>query len=337
MAINCLNDSTHRYYTVPISSDWDYGTTKKFTIIASTFSGGTNTSRSGVIATSPFTGNDGWAIRFNSKNSFSAILGSHGKGGTFFNNFLEKLVPVITVYSCDGITATSGSVYGASLPYGDIGPQTITDEGFSTANATFKADIAPLLVGAQYNSSYNVIEPCRTGISWVALFNNIAMNQDDIRKIMNNEVFVLDDLSPTNFWDFSTPDATITDKVNSRVATRVGTGWGSDLPDCLPYSRTQGGRGININLSKNDKSGRGNVSGVQAIITPVNGSGILLHGLSRTYSGMNVVDGVFKAPYSDMYESDEVHLVLYKSSEASPEDDLIFSGRAPVVSDIDNV
>lgn len=253
MAVNFGTTNTSRYYTVPDSTDFTLPDGDWTWIVVAKVEAGADPRF--LISTNTY----------GAANSFSLLIASGTNGlqtRVNTNALLEVLStqPATSVFHVFYVTRRSGFLYTGWKPVGGGAG----DE--SAAQAISGTSDGPNMTFA---SRFD-LEPTRMwrgAISWAAFIPGKALSAAEAGDLATGTTVLMS--SPyaaqvRNLWYFqsSTP-STITDSVNSRVATKFGTGYGADDSDPIPPIAGPATKGITLQLF-NGASNVGALTGIQA-------------------------------------------------------------------------
>lgn len=228
MAINFGSDNTSRRYTVPDNAAFTLNGSGSWTWLVVFKPNYANTDAKYIISTGGI----------QAANSYNMLLGgSTGNFGVSINT--DALVLTASPpASGTNYLGYSRNISG-TVRHGFYNLSTQAAAHTSNTSHT-TSDGTSLVFGAR--SDFDLLRHYRGSISWIALLNkglsdaelaNLAAGTDILMSVHSPNVVAL--------WDMSTSSAsTITDIVGGFVATKVGTGYGPDEADVLPFQAVKG-------------------------------------------------------------------------------------------------
>lgn len=256
MAVNFGSSNTSRYYSVPDNAlltlpngDWS--------VIATVKCSTPNTNGRYVVSTNTFS----------QANSFNFFLGTGTDTISTIYNTNTQLTAAgnVTnaVWSVVFVCRRANNIYVGWCPVD--GTLTVVSSGQAASGTS---DGIGYFIGARNDAGSPAANRYWNGsLGWLAHVSGYGVTTADIESIASGSG-VLNNANITNnlaaFWHFNTAAATITDSINSLVATRQSTGWSDDTEDVklAPTGATQT-RGITIQLF-NGASNVGSLTGIQA-------------------------------------------------------------------------
>lgn len=147
--------------------------------------------------------------------------------------------------------------------------------GSATVNETNGLAVSTASNGTSYiiggRNDLHVDRMWRGTIAWHAHVGGYGVTATDIQNIAQGAGILNNANITTNydaFWHFNTAAATVTDSVNSYVATRVGTGWSDEVDDPLIVPTGSGGgaiRGVQFTWQDASQLVGANLSNIQLV------------------------------------------------------------------------
>lgn len=278
MAVNFGSDNTSRRYTVPDNAAFTLNGAGSWTWL--------------VVFKPNYSNNDAkYIISTNNAsvdNSYNLLLAS--SGGNFGAVINTGALTLTTTPPASGgnFLGYSRNISGTVRHgYYNLSDQT----NYHSATTTHTtSDGTSLVFGAR--ADFDSLRHYRGSISWIALLNkglsdtelaNLSAGTDILMSVHSANVVAL--------WDMSTSSAsTITDIVSGFVATKVGTGYGADEPDVLPFQTAAATKGITLQLF-NGASNVGALTGIQAAFFDQPEPGDFLAPVFKTKTASTDVNG----------------------------------------------
>lgn len=239
MSIYFGSSNTTRYYTCPDHADFTL--TGGHTWLAVMAPDLTNTSEPKYLIST------GGIDVSNSANLFVTSSGS--SLGYSCNG---PTVQTTVAMSSGVFTLSYGRRISGNVSAGAINLTTKVHEKSPGATSSNTSNGGTLTIGGRNDLSNTRM--FRGWISWVALLN-VGLSDADLDALAAGTKKLVDDFNANivEYWDTTTPSATITGKKKGHVLTRSGTGYGTDGADPLPYS--SGSIAITFNGTAPNQSG----------------------------------------------------------------------------------
>ena len=251
MAVNFGNTNTSRYYTVPDHADFTLPDGDWTWVAVVRPQAGANPSY--LISTNAF----GVADSFN-----VFISGGDGLASFGYNTsagFSATVAPTVNQYCVLYVTRRSGIAYVGWKPAGGGAGDEYSGLAVSgTSNGT------SLILGGR--SDLDTARMFNGSVSWAAFIPGKGLTATEANDLATGSTILMSSPyagSVRNLWwlQSSTP-TTVTDSVNSRIATKVGAGYSANDTDPLPPISSVV-KGITLQLY-NGASNVGALTGIQA-------------------------------------------------------------------------
>lgn len=222
MAVN-FGDNSSRYYSVPDHDDFTLPATGNWTWLA-------------VVRPNFITVNSAYLVCTNSDNVASGFnlhkrQSGHQVRAAVSGKSIWNSAPLVNGEDYLMFASCNGN---AEFFSGFINLNTQTASYSALQNQQSIANGNKLYIGAS-NSIGSTLH-WRGGLSWLCLLNK-GLTQQELEDLADQTKYLVAEHGGdiVELWDFATASETIVGLYNGHVATRIGTGYGSDLPDVLPF------------------------------------------------------------------------------------------------------
>jgi len=162
----------------------------------------------------------------------------------YLENFTGQFVPTVVTYEAMQVRYACRRSDTLYVGYANAAASATVHETAGIA-VTTAANGASYIIGGR--EDLNVDRMWRGTIAWHSHVGGYGVTTTDIQNIAQGDGILNNSNITTNhdaFWHFNTAAATVTDSVNSFVATRVGTGWTDETDDPLIVPTGSGGGAI---------------------------------------------------------------------------------------------
>ena len=255
MSVNFGSTNSSRYYSVPDHTD--------FTLPDGDWTWVAVVKRQSNGADAKYLISTG---TINAANSFNLLVAGSTSGVLASYNTNANLEPIGTPPPVDTwfvmyVSRRSGFLYAGWNPIGGgSGEESSAQAVTGTSNGT------SLILGGR--NDLNSARMWYGSVSWAALLKGKGLTAAEIGDLASGATVLMSApyaAQVSNLWwlQSSTP-STVTDSVNSRIATRTGTGYGTDDTDPIPPIAGGVTKGVTLRLY-NGASDVGALTSIQAV------------------------------------------------------------------------